>query len=121
MSNRPQIREPEPSEQPEQPEQPDRPVFDKAAARKRYRATMRGPFMRSMYVLLALVLLTAWGLGIAAVLAKDVERLPNHDLTVPPSRCITCHTQRVDNAPQMPHLAFPSCGFCHRQSPPGAK
>jgi len=66
---------------------PAAPAFDRAAARRRYRATMRGPFMRSMYVLLALVILAAWGLGISAVFARDVERLPGHDLSVAPSRC----------------------------------
>ena len=98
---------------------PNPPAFDKEAARRRYRAMMRGPFMRSMYVLLALVILAAWGLGIGAALARDVEHRPNHDLSVPPSRCVACHTQPATRAPQMPHIAFPSCGFCHRQSPPG--
>ncbi|HEX9369514.1 MAG TPA: hypothetical protein VF897_00850 [Roseiflexaceae bacterium] len=97
------------------------PAFDKEAARRRYRAQMRGPFMRSMYVLLALVVLAAWGLGIASVWAKDVERLPDHDLGVPPSRCVTCHAERRDDAPAMPHVAFPSCGFCHRQGLPPRK
>ena len=103
------------------PPSSDPPAFDKEAARRRYRATMRSPFMRSMYVLLALVILAAWGLGIGAALARDVERLPNHDLSVPPRRCIACHTQPAAGAPQMPHIAFPSCGFCHRQGPPEAK
>ena len=96
------------------------PVFDKEAARRRYRATMRGPFMRSMVVLLALVILIAWGLGIAAVVARDVERLPGHDRSVPPHRCVSCHTGPAARAPEMPHVAFPSCGFCHRQGPPDA-
>ncbi|HEU5103052.1 MAG TPA: hypothetical protein VFU22_28715 [Roseiflexaceae bacterium] len=100
-------------------ELPAAPAFDKEAARRRYRATMRGPYMRSMYVLLALVILAAWGLGIGAAFARDVERLPNHDLTVPPSRCVTCHAQPSSGAPIMPHVTFPSCGFCHRQGPPG--
>lgn len=95
------------------------PAFDKEAARRRYRATMRGPFMRSMNILLAVILLVAWGFGIAAVYAKDIERLPNHGLSVAPSRCIACHTEQQAGAPPMPHLAFPSCGFCHRQSPSG--
>jgi len=94
------------------------PVFDKEAARRRYRATMRGPFMRSLYVLLALVILAAWGLGIGAVFARDVERLPGHDLSVVPNRCVSCHTAPASTAPAMPHIAFPSCGFCHRQGPP---
>ena len=112
MSEEPDLGEPEVASP------PDPPAFDKEAARRRYRAMMRGRFMRSMYLLLALVILTAWGLGIAAAFAKDVERLPNHDITVPPSRCVACHTQRTDRAPAMPHMAFPSCGFCHRQGPP---
>jgi len=78
---------------------------------------MRGPLMRSMIIVLAIVLLAAWGLGIASVFAKDVERLPDHGLAVPPSRCVACHTQAPGGAPPMPHVAFPTCGFCHRQSP----
>lgn len=103
---------------PDDADRDEPPAFDKAAARQRYRATMRGPYMRSMYVLLALVILAAWGVGIGAAIARDVERLPNHDLTVPPSRCVACHTQPSSSAPPMPHIAFPSCGFCHRQTPP---
>ena len=101
------------------PELSAAPAFDKQAARRRYRATMRGPYMRSMYVLLALIILAAWGIGIGAAFARDVERLPNHDLSVPPSRCVACHTQASSDAPLMPHVAFPTCGFCHRQGPPG--
>ena len=105
---------------PDDPQPPSAaPAFDKEAARRRYRATMRGPFMRSMTILLALIILLAWGFGIAAVFAKDVERLPNHGISVPPSRCVVCHTQQQAGAPPMPHLAFPSCGFCHRQGPDG--
>jgi hypothetical protein len=105
----------------EPPGAPGPPAFDKEAARRRYRATMRGPFMRSMYLLLALVILAAWGLGIGAALASDVERLPDHDFSVTPSRCVACHTQPATRAPQMPHVAFPSCGFCHRQGPPAVR
>jgi hypothetical protein len=99
--------------------EPEPPAFDKEAARRRYRATMRGPYMRSMFVLLALVILAAWGLGIASAFAPDVERLPNHDLSVAPSRCVSCHTAPNTAAPAMPHVALPTCGFCHRQSPSG--
>jgi hypothetical protein len=106
------------SNQAETDPSPAPPAFDKEAARRRYRATMRSPLMRSLYVLLALVILTTWGLGIAAAIATDVERLPGHDLSVPPSRCVACHTQRTDSAPVMPHITFPTCGFCHRQGPP---
>ena len=97
------------------PDDTNSPAFDKEAARRRYRATMRGPFMRSMNIMLAIILLIAWGLGIASVFAKDVEHLPGHDFAVPPSRCVACHTQQ--DAPPMPHIALPSCGFCHRQGP----
>jgi hypothetical protein len=103
---------------PEEPSaEPPAPAFDKEAARRRYRATMRGPFMRSMNILLVIIVLLAWGFGVAAVVAKDVERLPNHDLAVPPSRCVVCHTQQLEDTPPMPHIVFPSCGFCHRQGP----
>ena len=99
--------QPEPSEA-ESTAPPATPAFDKEAARRRYRATMRGPFMRALYVLLALVILAAWGLGIGAVFARDVERLPGHDLSVSPSRCVSCHTAPAARAPAMPHIAFPS-------------
>lgn len=98
---------------PELPEPP--PAFDKEAARRRYRATMRGPFMRANYVLLALIILCAWGLGGVAVWASDVERLPGHDVRIGPARCVACHSAATDNAPAIPHANFPSCGFCHRQ------
>jgi hypothetical protein len=113
-------------------EPPAQPAFDRDAARARYRALMRGRFMRSMYALLGVVLLISWGFGIAAALASDVERLPGHDLTVPTARCLTCHTQPgaagsaaagaagSRRAPIMPHVALPTCGFCHRQSAPNA-
>jgi hypothetical protein len=99
-----------------EPEAP--PAFDKEAARQRYRATMRGPFMRSMNVLLVLVILVAWGFGIAAAIARDVEGLPGHDLSVPPRQCVVCHSQQIGGAPALPHPVFPSCGFCHRQAAP---
>jgi hypothetical protein len=94
------------------------PPFDKEAARRRYRATMRGPFMRWMYALLALVILVAWGFGIAAAFADDVENLPEHDLSVLPRQCVACHSQRLEDAPALPHPVFPTCGFCHRQAAP---
>jgi hypothetical protein len=110
-------------------EPPAQPSFDREAARARYRALMRGRFMRSMYLLLGAVLLISWGFGIAAALATDVERLPGHDLTVAPASCLACHAQPAGAgsganggavaarpAPVMPHIAFPTCGFCHRQS-----
>jgi len=101
-----------------QPGEQAPPTFDKQAARARYRATMRSPLMRWLYALLALVILASWGIGIAAAIAPDVERLPGHDLSVTPRRCIACHAQPADGAPAMPHMAFPSCGFCHRQLAP---
>lgn len=106
------------SAEPGSTEPPAPPAFDKAAARQRYRATMRGPVMRALFIILALVILTTWGLGIAAAIAPDVEGHPGHDLLVPPRQCIACHTQPGSSAPPMPHIAVPSCGFCHRQSLP---
>lgn len=108
-----QPRTPDPA-----PDAPPAPAFDKEAARARYRATMRGPLMRTLMIILVLVILAAWGLGVAAAVAPDVERLPGHDLSVLPRQCIACHTQPGASAPPMPHMAFPTCGFCHRQSPP---
>ena len=115
MNSEPSANETEPPA-PDQAPAESPPAFDKEAARQRYRATMRGPFMRSMNTLLVLTLLIAWSFGIAAVFARDVEGLAGHDLSVPPSRCVACHAQAGTSAPPMPHFAFPSCGFCHRQS-----
>src|SRR4051794_4995006 len=114
MNDQPESHQPESSEA----ESTTPPAFDKEAARRRYRATMRGPFMRSLYVLLALVILAAWGLGIGAVSARVVGPPPGHDIRVPPSRCVSCPAAPAPRAPPMPHVAFPSCGFCHRQGPP---
>jgi hypothetical protein len=105
---------------------PAPPPGDRDAARARYRALMRGRFMRSMYVLLGLVLLVSWGLGVASVLAPDVERLPGHDFSVPPARCVACHAPTsgappAAGTPPMAHVALPTCGFCHRQGPPVAR
>ncbi len=99
---------------------PQEPVWDREAARARYRRLMRSWPMRVTYVLVALVILFSWAWGIAAALGPDVEHLPGHDITVPPSACITCHTQEpgIYTAPVMPHPAAPSCGFCHRQGLP---
>jgi hypothetical protein len=102
----------------DEPGAPAPPPFDKEAARRRYRATMRGPLMRWLMALLALIILASWGFGIAAAIATDVERLPGHDQTVPPRQCVACHSQPSNGAPALPHPVFPSCGFCHRQSPP---
>lgn len=100
---------------------PEEPVWDREAARARYRRLMRSWPMRLTYVLVALVILFSWAWGIAAALGPDVEHLPGHDITVPPSACITCHTTDAAtfNAPLMNHPAAPSCGFCHRQGLPG--
>jgi mono/diheme cytochrome c family protein len=103
---------------PDEANRPEPPAFDKEAARRRYRATMRSPRMRLLYAALALVILASWAFGLAAVFAKDVERLPGHALGVLPRQCLACHTQRLNAAPPMPHTAFPTCGFCHRQSAP---
>lgn len=97
------------------PTPPTPPAFDREAARRRYRATMRSPLMRALYALLVLILLASWGLGIAAAIAADVGHLPNHDRSTPPSACVACHTQQPAIAPAIPHIVFPSCGFCHRQ------
>lgn len=76
--------------------------------------------MRLMYLLLALTILFAWGWGIAAAVAPDVETLPGHDITVPPKACVACHVTNatVTNAPPMNHPSAPTCAFCHRQGLP---
>lgn len=105
----------------EQPDAPAPPAWDREAARARYRKLMRSWPMRLTYVLLALTILFAWGWGIAAAVAPDVENLPGHDITVPTQQCIDCHTEAASGAPPMNHPAAPSCGFCHRQGLPAAR
>lgn len=109
---------------PDEPIESEPPAWDREAARARYRKLMRSWPMRLSYLLLALTILFAWGWGIAAAVAPDVENLPGHDITVPTAQCIDCHTTAAaaNNAPPMNHPSAPSCGFCHRQSlPPAAE
>ncbi|HEX6293073.1 MAG TPA: hypothetical protein VFZ66_28075 [Herpetosiphonaceae bacterium] len=108
------------SNQPSHPAPDEPPQFDIEAARARYRKLMRSWPMRTMYLLLALVILFAWAWGIAAAIGPDVENLPGHDITVPTESCIACHTTAAsaENAPPMNHPAAPTCGFCHLQGLP---
>jgi mono/diheme cytochrome c family protein len=108
------------SKPPPQPVPDEPPQFDIEAARARYRKMMRSWPMRTLYILLALVILFTWAWGIAAAIGPDVENLPGHDITVPTERCIACHSEAAsaNNAPPMNHPAAPTCGFCHRQGLP---
>ena len=94
------------------------PVFDKAAARARYRKLMRSWPMRLMYILTAVTILAAWGLGIGSAFAPDVEKLPGHDITVSAAQCKSCHNNGLNSAPVYNHSYAPTCGFCHRQGLP---
>jgi hypothetical protein len=94
------------------------PAFDKAAARARYRKLMRSTTMRLKYAITVLVILTTWGLGIAAAYAPDVKQLAGHDLSVPVAACKSCHNAGLSTVPTFNHSYAPSCGFCHRQDAP---
>jgi cytochrome c553 len=96
------------------------PPFDREAARARYKKFMRSWPMRTMYLVLVLTILFAWGWAGAAAFAPSVERLPGHDITVATQACVSCHTDGAvaNDAPPMNHPVAPSCGFCHRQSVP---
>ena len=87
------------------------PAFDKEAARRRYRATMRGPFMRSLYVLLALVILAAWGLGIGAVFARDVEHLPGTIYRWCPAAALAAIARRPATPRRFRISPFQAAGF----------
>ena len=64
-------------------------------------------------VLIVVFVLIAWAMTAFSVSAKTISNLPDHNLNMPPSECVTCH-QTKPNAPKMPHVEFPSCGYCHR-------
>ncbi len=102
----------------ESPPEAGPPAFDKQAARLRYRKLMRSTPMRLMYAITVLVILTTWGLGIAAAYAPDIKKLAGHDLAVPVAACKDCHNNALTQAPKFNHSYAPSCGFCHRQELP---
>ncbi|MBM7843183.1 hypothetical protein [Herpetosiphon giganteus] len=100
-------------------EQPDAaPVFDKEAARARYRAMMRSWPMRLMFAMTGLVIVATWVFAFGAAYGPDVKELPGHDVTVAVAECKTCHNAGLPTAPSFNHSFAPTCGFCHVQGMP---
>jgi hypothetical protein len=65
-----------------------------------------------LVVIVAFVLI-AWVFTAFSVSAKTISNLPDHNIRMVPADCITCHQTKA-NAPKMPHIEFPTCGYCHR-------
>jgi hypothetical protein len=91
--------------------------FDIEAARARYRRQMRGRPMRILGLFTVAIILLSWAFAAAAAFAPDVERLPDHDITVSRNACLSCHAEPAGTAPPMNHPSTPTCGFCHLQAP----
>ncbi len=64
-------------------------------------------------VVIVVFVLIAWVVTAFSVSAKTISNLPDHDIHTPPEACVTCH-QTNTRAPQIPHVQFPTCGYCHR-------
>ena len=74
-------------------------------------------FAHKMYavglIIIVLFVLIAWGFTAISVSAKTISNLPDHQTSMPAATCTACH-QSDARAPRIPHIAFPTCGYCHR-------
>ena len=64
-------------------------------------------------VVIVVFVLIAWAVTAYSVSAKTISNLPDHVPYTPPEQCVSCHETRAD-APKIPHVQFPTCGYCHR-------
>lgn len=64
-------------------------------------------------IIIVIFVLIAWLTTAFSLSAKTISNLPDHNVAMPPSECVTCHRNNP-KAPPMPHVEFPSCGYCHR-------
>jgi hypothetical protein len=75
------------------------------------------PLVHRLYVFgaiaIAVFVLIAWAVTAVSLSAKTISNLPDHDIHTAPEQCIACH-QSGENAPPLPHVPLPSCGYCHR-------
>jgi hypothetical protein len=79
--------------------------------------TKMPPIAHKLYayglIFIVLFVLVAWVFTAFSVEAKTISNLPDHNIAIPPEQCQACH-QTNPRAPRIPHIAMPSCGFCHR-------
>jgi hypothetical protein len=75
------------------------------------------PLVHQLYVvglvLIVLFVIVAWVLTAFSVSAKTISNLPDHNINMAAETCITCHRTNA-HAPKIPHIEFPTCGYCHR-------
>ena len=79
--------------------------------------TTMPPIAHKLYavglIIIILFVLVAWVFTAFSVSAKTISSLPDHSLSLSPAACAACH-QNDARAPRIPHIAFPTCGYCHR-------
>jgi cytochrome c553 len=64
-------------------------------------------------IIIMLFVLIAWVFTAYSVSAKTVSNLPDHQAGMAPHACTACHETDA-RAPKIPHVALPTCGYCHR-------
>ena len=64
-------------------------------------------------IVIVIFVIAAWAVTAYSVEAKTIPNSGPHQLGTPPQTCTTCH-QNDPRAPKIPHVAFPTCGYCHR-------
>ncbi|MBI3734037.1 MAG: hypothetical protein HY259_11375 [Chloroflexi bacterium] len=64
-------------------------------------------------VVIVLFVLIAWVVTAFSVSAKTIVQLPDHQPPAAPEACVRCHRTNAQ-APSMPHIELPTCGYCHR-------
>lgn len=78
------------------------------------------PYVHKLYagglILVVLFVLVAWGYTAYSLNAPFAPSDRDHQPSIAVSQCVQCHTYQW-NAPPMPHVEFPSCGYCHRLDP----
>ena len=75
------------------------------------------PIAHKLYAIgLALIIIfvvISWAMTAYSVAAPLVPIRENHTSAIAPEQCASCH-QTDPKAPPMKHIAFPTCGYCHR-------
>ena len=64
-------------------------------------------------IFVVLFVLIAWGYTAYSLSAPILPEDPDHQPSIAAAQCLECHQTKPD-APRLPHIEFPSCGYCHR-------